>query len=101
MNYLEVNKIYNADCLDGLKRIKTGTVKLCILDPPYFIGLTHNGKRGSFVDLAVCKPFFKLLFKEINRILNDDGEVYFFCDWRSYAFYYPIFDGIIGGGREI
>jgi site-specific DNA-methyltransferase (adenine-specific) len=62
--------------------------------------MTHNGKRGSFVDLAICKPFFKLLFKEIDRILTADGEFYFFCDWRSYAFYYPLFDAYITGGAR-
>jgi site-specific DNA-methyltransferase (adenine-specific) len=100
MSELTINTIDQADCLDGLKHIKTGSVKLIIADPPYFIGMTHNGKRGSFVDLAICKPFFRLLFTEFKRILAKDGECYFFCDWRSYAFYYPIFDGIITGGAR-
>jgi site-specific DNA-methyltransferase (adenine-specific) len=100
MKELEVNNIYQGDCLDGLKLIKSKSVKLIIADPPYFIGMTHNGKRGSFVDLAICKPFFKMLFVEFKRILNADGEVYFFCDWRSYAFYYPIFDAIVPGGAR-
>ena len=97
---LEVNNIYKADCIDALKLIKSKSVRLIIADPPYFIGMTHNGKRGLFVDLAICKPFFRELFTEFKRILTDDGEIYFFCDWRSYAFYYPLFDGIIKGGAR-
>ena len=62
--YLEINKIYQMDCLDGLEGIASKSVKLIIADPPYFMGMTHNGKRGSFVDLAICKPFFKQLFKK-------------------------------------
>lgn len=93
---LELNKIYQEDCLDGIKKIESNSVKLIVADPPYFLGMTHNGQRGSFVDLAICKPFYKELFKEYKRILNPDGEVYFFSDWRGYAFYYPIFDGILG-----
>lgn len=96
MTPLERNKIYQIDCLDGVQSIPTGSVKLIVADPPYFLGMTHNGQKGSFVDLAICKPFYKILFNEYKRILRPDGEVYFFTDWRGYAFYYPIFDGILG-----
>lgn len=84
------------DCLDGLAMIPSNSVKLIVSDPPYFLGMTHNGQRGSFVDLAICKPFYKILFNEYKRILRPDGEVYFFSDWRGYAFYYPLFDSILG-----
>lgn len=93
---IKVNEIYQEDCLDGIKRVETASVKLIIADPPYFLGMTHNGQRGSFVDLAICKPFYKELFNEYKRVLRADGEVYFFSDWRGYAFYYPLFDGILG-----
>lgn len=98
---LEKNRVYNMDCLDGLKLIPTGSVKLIVADPPYFMGMTHNGQKGGFVDLAICKPFFSELFKEFKRILNPDGEIYFFTDWRGYAFYYPIFDAYIGARNLI
>jgi site-specific DNA-methyltransferase (adenine-specific) len=101
MEKLELNTLYNMDCLDGLKRIPARSVKLIIADPPYFQGMTHNGQRGSFVDLAICKPFFKLLFKEFKRILRPDGEVYFFTDWRGQAFYYPLFDAVLGARNLI
>ena len=84
--------MYNQDCIDGMKNIESGSVKLIVADPPYFLGMTHNGKRGSFVDLAICKPFFSELFAEFSRVLNNDGEVYWFSDWRGYAFYYPLFN---------
>lgn len=96
MSHLERNKIYQMDCLDGLALIPTASVKLIVADPPYFLGMTHNGQKGSFVDLAICKPFYKMLFNEYKRVLRPDGEVYFFTDWRGYAFYYPLFDGILG-----
>lgn len=98
---LERNKIYLGDCLQGLKLIPTGSVKLIVSDPPYFQGMTHNGQRGSFVDLAICKPFFRELFQEYKRVLRPDGECYFFCDWRGYAFYYPLFDAFLGARNVI
>lgn len=93
---MEVNKIYNESCIEGIKRIPDRSVKTIICDPPYFQGLTHNGQKGSFSDLNISSYFFKELFKEFQRILKDDGCVYFFCDWRGYAFYYPLLEEATG-----
>lgn len=37
---LEINKIYNMDCLDGMRLMKEQGIKAdwCITDPPYGIG---------------------------------------------------------------
>ena len=88
-------KVLNVDCIQGIQQIETGTVKTIVTDPPYFLGMTHNGKKGAFVDLAICQPFYEKLFQEYNRVLTEDGEIYFFCDFRSYAFYYPILSSFI------
>ena len=32
---LEINKIYNMDCLEGMKIIPDSFIDLCITDPPY------------------------------------------------------------------
>jgi len=101
MEQLELNKVHHMDCLDGMELIPSQSIKSIIADPPYFMGMTHNGQRGNFVDLAICKPFFKELFKQFKRVLRPDGEVYFFTDWRGYAFYYPIFDAILGARNLI
>jgi site-specific DNA-methyltransferase (adenine-specific) len=101
MESLNRNEIYNMDCLDGIAGVPSRSTKIIVTDPPYFLGMTHNGQRGSFVDLAICKPFYKQLFTEFRRILRPDGEVYFFCDWRGYAFYYPLFDAELGARNVI
>lgn len=98
---LEKNAIYHLDCIEGIKLIPSNSVKIIIADPPYHQGLTHNGQRGTLVDLSICKPFFRELFKQYKRILNADGEVYFFTDWRGYAFYYPLFDAFLGARNLI
>lgn len=59
------------------------------------MGMTHNGKKGAFNDLALCKPFFETLAREFKRVLKEDGEFYIFTDWRGYAFYYPIFSSVL------
>lgn len=56
------NQIYNEDCLEALKRVPDNSVDCIITDPPYFLGMTHNGQKGSFKDLSICKPFYRDLF---------------------------------------
>ena len=34
---MEINKIYNEDCLVGLKRIPDKSIDLVLIDPPYEI----------------------------------------------------------------
>ena len=69
---LEINKIYNIDCLEGIKKIDDNSVDVIITDPPYCIGVTHNGQRGVFNDLNIMKPFFVELFNEFKRVLKKD-----------------------------
>jgi DNA modification methylase len=40
---MELNKIYNMDCLEGLKQIDTGTIDLIASDPPYQLSPTGKG----------------------------------------------------------
>ena len=89
-------KLYKGDCLEVMENIPDNSIDLIIADPPYFQGMTHNGQKGDFNDLKICKPFFDSLFTEFVRVLNKDtGKIYFFSDWRGYAFYYPIFSNQI------
>lgn len=93
---VELNRIYNEDCLSGLTRVKSNSVTTIVTDPPYCLGMTHNGQKGTFSDLAIAKPFYTQLFKEFKRVLKADGSFYWFCDWKSFAFYFPIIEGILG-----
>ena len=34
---IELNKIYNEDCLEGMKRIADKSVDLIVTDPPYMM----------------------------------------------------------------
>ena len=96
MELTENISLLHGECTVLLSKITDGSINSIITDPPYFLGMTHNGQKGCFNDLAICKPFYQKLFTEYKRVLKPDGCVYFFCDWRSYAFYYPIMNGILG-----
>lgn len=55
--------IYNQDCLEGLKAIKSGSVDLIVTDPPYLIKDTHAG--GNTRLARTIQP--------INNELRDNG----------------------------
>jgi len=44
---MEINKIYNMDCLEGLKQLDDNSVDLIVTDPPYGINICSNGKVGG------------------------------------------------------
>ncbi len=86
--------IINKNCIDGLKKLESNSINAVVTDPPYFCGMTHNGNKGIYSDLNLMEPFFKIVFEEFKRVLKPDGEVYVFCDWRTYPFFYPILEQI-------
>lgn len=75
---LDLNKIYNEDCLIGMKKIPDKAIDLILTDPPYGIniekmGFTTNIKGGIAKrnDYASCFEDNKIsedIFKEIFRI---------------------------------
>ena len=62
---IELNKIYNEDCLEGMKRIPDGSVDCVICDLPY--GTTQN-KWDSVIPLGE-------LWQQYRRIVKDDGAI--------------------------
>jgi DNA modification methylase len=90
------SELYCGDCLELLREIPDGSIDTIICDAPYFQGLTHNGQRGDLTDLNTCKPFFVELFRQFERVCRVERCIYFFTDWRGQAFYYPIFNEILG-----
>lgn len=83
-------KLYLGDCLEVMKSIPDKSVDAVITDPPYSIGTTSNGMKGSWLDNNLILPFFNEWTSNIKRILRDNGEFYINTDWRTYPFLYPI-----------
>ena len=72
MDKIELNKIYNEDCLEGMKRIPDGSVDLILTDPPYG---TMNGFNGIDWDFAIDP---KEVYTIANRILRKNGKMVLF-----------------------
>lgn len=62
---LEINKVYNMDCLEGMQRIADGSVDMVLCDLPY--GTTQN-KWDSVIDLVE-------LWKHYERIIKPNGAI--------------------------
>ena len=62
---MEINKIYNMDCLDGMKEIEDGSIDMILCDLPY--GTTQN-KWDSIIPLDE-------LWKHYERIIKDSGAI--------------------------
>ena len=65
---IELDKIYNEDCLEGMKRIPDGSVDAIICDLPY-------GTTACAWDSVI--PFDKL-WEQYNRIIKDNGAIILF-----------------------
>ena len=65
MDEIELNKIYNEDCLEGMKRIPDGSVDMILCDLPY-------GTTACKWDEII--PFGPL-WEQYNRIIKDNGAI--------------------------
>ena len=74
---LELDKIYNMDCIDGMKQLEDFSIDLILTDPPYGIGVAKNGFVGGGKLAKVkdykpqewdCKPVDKKYFDEMFRV---------------------------------
>jgi site-specific DNA-methyltransferase (adenine-specific) len=63
---LELNKIYNQDCLEGMKLIDDKSIDMILCDLPY--GVTARNKWDSII------PFDKL-WAQYERIIKDNGVI--------------------------
>lgn len=73
---IELNKIYNEDCLEGMKRIPDGSVDVVLTDPPYLY------LKNQKLDVPFDETVF---FDEMKRVLKKDGFIILFG--RGTSFY--------------
>ena len=66
---IELNRIYNEDCLEGMKRIPDGSVDCIICDLPY-------GTTACKWDTIIP---FEPLWEQYKRAVKPDGAIVLFC----------------------
>jgi len=86
---LELNKVYNMDCLEGLKQLESNSVDLILTDPPYNIGKdfeNDNLPKKEYIDW--CKKWIR----ECVRVLKVGGSFYLTLGWQCVAEIKTIFN---------
>ena len=61
----ELNRIYNMDCLEGMRQLPDGCVSLCIADPPYNIGKAAWDTIPNYVEWT------RRWMLEVQRVLRE------------------------------
>ena len=83
---IELNKIYNEDCLEGMKRIPDNTIDLIITSPPYNLGKQHHTGNNRFkcyedYDDNMPEELYQQwqveVLKECYRVLKHDGSIWY------------------------
>lgn len=96
-----LNKIYNEDCMIGIKKIPDNFIDLVIIDPPYQIN-NHNVKYDSDLARSINSYNDELyksnltggydynILEEIIRVLKRIN-IYIFCNGEQIPFYIEYF----------
>lgn len=91
-----MNKIYNQDCIDGMKTIPDGKMDLIVTDPPFAINFKAkkaNYNRTASRVLSGYNEITKENYYEFTlnwmsqcfRILKESGGMYVFSGWNNLA----------------
>lgn len=75
---IELNSIYNMDCLKGLRNMADNSVDCCITSPPYF-GLRDYGVDGQIgLEKSPNEYVAKMVkvFREVYRVLKPTGTLW-------------------------
>lgn len=111
---LELNKIYNENCLDGIKKIPTSSIDLVVIDPPYELSTRKNDK-GSDKN-KITKDIYKLqeelknsnlingydyvILDELVRVMKTIN-IYIWCSKKQLLFYFDYFVKKLGCNYEV
>jgi site-specific DNA-methyltransferase (adenine-specific) len=82
---IEINKIYNEDCIIGMKKIKDEYVDIIICDPPYNIGKDF-GNDSDNQDIEKYLNWCDDWISECLRILKPSGTLYIYGFSETLAF---------------
>lgn len=90
---MELNKIYNEDCIEGMKNISDNSIDLIVTDPPYLVKYKtgrRKDKSHKFTKEILNDDNEQLLkdyIKECHRIMKDDTAMYMFCSSNKVDFF--------------
>ena len=101
------NKLYLGDNLEVLRTLKSDSIDLIYIDPPFFSGRNYNVIWGdsnevrSFEDIwegGITSYLIWLNARlwEMKRVLKKTGSIYVHCDWHASHYIKTEMDKIFG-----
>ncbi|MDE5935165.1 MAG: site-specific DNA-methyltransferase [Muribaculaceae bacterium] len=88
-----LNNIYNAECIESMKKLPSESVDLVIADPPYWkvVGEKWDYQWRTEEDYVAWSLQW---MREVSRILRKGGSFYCFGYFRTLAQLIPYFDDL-------
>lgn len=94
MKKIEINKIYNLNCIEGMKLIPKNKVDLVITDPPFAINFKAKKANYNRTSSRVIpgyneiksEDYYDFTFEwmsHVFRILKKSGSMYVFSGWNN------------------
>ena len=94
MKKIDFNKIYNKNCLEGMKLIDKNKIDLIITDPPFAIDFKAKKANYNRKSSRVIEGYNEILpenyyqfsydwISQASRILKESGSMYIFSGWNN------------------
>lgn len=90
---MELNNIYQEDCIKGMGNIESNSIDLVVTDPPYLVKYKtghRKDKSHKFTKEILNDDNEQLLIDyiaECHRIMKDDTAMYMFCSSSKVDFF--------------
>ena len=86
---IELNKIYNEDCFEGIKRISNKSIDLVLTDIPYGMEFQSNFRNTKHLKIENDNTvdWFPDWIKQIDRVSKDDAHLYIFCSHHKVDYF--------------
>lgn len=75
--HVEINKIYQDDCVNFLKKLGDETIDSCITDPPYW-GVVEDEWDNQWKNIQEYKDWCELWIKEVSRVTKKSASFFIF-----------------------
>jgi len=99
---MELDRIYNMDCLEGMKQIPDGSIDLIVTDPPYKTTARGNaGNSGGMLQKDINKKGMvfehnncdiEQYLPEFYRVLKDGSHCYIMCNHTNLVHFLKVID---------
>jgi DNA modification methylase len=97
---VELNRIYQRDCIEGLSMLAPESIDLVVTDPPYGIDFHSNMRKKSTLvttkgianDGGDNNEFLAKVIEELDRVLKPNTHIYWFTRWDRIMYHQPLLE---------